>query len=121
MQDDHNLNSDSSDELSKAILCPLPREKEVIYLWSADKVQIMVYWWEGNLVAHSAMCPHMGSQLTLNRETGKVQCPWHALRADPSDLVFNHPRFRSVRRYRTKVMGEKVHLIELLPRKESAL
>jgi nitrite reductase/ring-hydroxylating ferredoxin subunit len=121
MRDEGNALMTKSGEENISLVCPLPSKDEVLYVWTSDKVQVMLYWWNGNLLAHSAMCPHMGSQLTLNREAGEIKCPWHALRADPAELVFNHPRYRSVRKYRTMIKDDKVYLAELLPRKESAL
>jgi nitrite reductase/ring-hydroxylating ferredoxin subunit len=98
---------------------PNPNSKEVFYYWTSDKIQIMVYWFKGSLKVHSAICPHMGADLQLER--GLIKCPWHALCASPDDLKFNHQRYRSVRNYSYKMKGDKIYINEQLPRGESSI
>ena len=43
----------------------------------------MIYWHKDQLIANTAMCPHMGAQLDFCE--GYIRCPWHGLCADPID------------------------------------
>lgn len=106
---------------SGPVIVDLPSKNEVIYVWTREKVEVMVYWFKGSLVAHSSLCPHMGSQLAFNFKKGTITCPWHSLCASPVDFKFNHPKYRTLRLYRTQIVKDKVHLLEILPRAESAI
>ena len=119
-----NISSAPNDILGEGFVIPTPNSDDVYYYWTNDKVQIMVYWYKGDLKIHSSICPHMGAELKLERSfkgDAVIKCPWHALCANPNELRFNHQRYRSVRKYNFKVKGDRVYLAEQLPRAESAI
>lgn len=60
----------------------IPSKNVVAYYWVGD-LQIMIYWYKDQLIANTAMCPHMGAQLDFCK--GYIRCPWHGLFADPID------------------------------------
>jgi len=78
---------------------PSPKGREVAYAWVGRTEEVIVFRLDGRLLACSAICPHMGGRLTIDRRAGKVVCPWHGLTFTLPDCHSTHPRYRHLRTY----------------------
>jgi nitrite reductase/ring-hydroxylating ferredoxin subunit len=79
---------------------PAPVGDEVVYAWVSRTHEVMAFRIGGRLVACSAICPHMGARLTLDRPGGAIVCPWHGLRFSLPEGESEHHRYRRLRLYR---------------------
>lgn len=79
---------------------PSPAGDDVAYAWISRTQEVMAFRLGGRLVVCSAICPHMGARLTLDRARGTIVCPWHGLRFSVPDGESDHPRYRRLRLFR---------------------
>jgi nitrite reductase/ring-hydroxylating ferredoxin subunit len=77
-----------------------PAGGEVVYQWISRTQEIMVFRFDGELFACSAICPHMGARLTLDRERRRIVCPWHDLAFALPDCRGEHHRYRRLGTFR---------------------
>jgi nitrite reductase/ring-hydroxylating ferredoxin subunit len=74
-----------------------PAGDEVVYAWISRTQEVMAFRVGDRLVVCSAICPHMGAQLTLDRRRRAVVCPWHGLAFALPDGACEHHRYRRLR------------------------
>lgn len=77
------------------------------YVWVGG-TEIVLFKHRGGYYAFRSICPHMGGQLTLDRRSGKLACPWHPLSFSLESGQSDHCRFKKVVKYTTLVRGEKL-------------
>lgn len=92
----------------------IPAKNAVDYHW-VGALQIMIYWYQGSLMANTAICPHMGAQLEFC--DGYLRCPWHGLFVDPIDreIWWGRRKESSTLRYKyPKIKDFKVEIRDQL-------
>ena len=77
-----------------------PVGDEVVYQWISRTQEVMVFRFEGTLRACSAICPHMGARLTVDRQQGRIVCPWHDLAFALPECRGEHARYRRLGTFR---------------------
>ena len=77
-----------------------PVGDEIVYQWISRSQEVMVFRFEGTLRACSAICPHMGARLTVDRRGGRIVCPWHDLAFALPECRGEHERYRRLGTFR---------------------
>jgi nitrite reductase/ring-hydroxylating ferredoxin subunit len=77
-----------------------PVGDEVVYQWISRTQEVMVFRFEGTLRACSAICPHMGARLTVDRQRQRIVCPWHDLAFALPECRSEHERYRRLGTFR---------------------
>lgn len=87
-----------------------PRGDEAVYAWVSRTQEVIAFRLDGELLACSAICPHMGARLTLDRSRRALVCPWHGLVFALPGGESDHPRYRRVRCFRATERDGHVEL-----------
>ena len=87
-----------------------PKGSEVIYEWVSRTQEVMAFRDQGRVVTCSAICPHMGARLVVERSRRgtRVTCPWHGLAFSMPDGRCDHPRYRRLRMIASDVDGDRI-------------
>ena len=99
-----------TDDTASASRVSTPPGDGVSFAWVSRTQEVMVFRHEGRVMACSAICPHMGAQLQLDRRRGQVICPWHGLTFALPDCQSEHERYRRLRTYQVTEAGDHVQL-----------
>jgi nitrite reductase/ring-hydroxylating ferredoxin subunit len=99
--EDQSLKTERSkaEEPSDAARPRLPARRDVVYAWLSRTQEVVVFRFRGELVACSAICPHMGARMTVDHRTGALVCPWHGLTFELPACRSDHPRYRRLKVY----------------------
>lgn len=80
------------------------------YFWISEKVEVVVFLFQGQVKAYNSVCPHMGAQLSVDCKDGHLSCPWHGLKFDLRDARSCHTRYRKVTEYKAEVQGDTLYV-----------
>ena len=99
-----------TDDAANGARVPAPPGDDVSYAWVSRTQEVMVFRDEGRVMACSAICPHMGGRLQLDRRRRQVACPWHGLTFALPSCQSDHERYRRLRTYQVTEVGDHVQL-----------
>ena len=83
----------------------VPEEAEVVHGWLSRTREVMVFRRRGEILACSAICPHMGARLEGDRRRDAVVCPWHGLAFTLPEGRSGHPRYARLKTYAPTLSG----------------
>ena len=75
---------------------PVPAKNQSIHHWISDKIEVLIFWKDGQLVVVNSICPHMGAKLQYQSSKQLITCPWHGLCFDANSMLSNHKKFKAV-------------------------
>ena len=69
------------------------------HYWIEDKIEVLSFWRNNELIIVNSICPHMGAQLYYDKQKDVIKCPWHGLTANPENCKTEHLRFKQIYRW----------------------
>ena len=81
------------------------------YRWVSERMELMIFRWQGEYRVFSSICPHMGAQLGLDTRQQALVCPWHGLACDLATKETNHHRYRKLKEFSARVEGTELVIV----------